>query len=131
MISNLYSNRPGTNSVGLFGVLGSGGSITDVGLDNATVTGNADVGGLAGFNLGTIANCYSTGTVSGNYGIGGLVGDNWGGTITTCYASGAVSGSGSAVGGLVGWNQSGSIITCYTTAAMTGSGDSPLRPNMA
>ena len=58
------------------------------------------VGGLVGYNGGSISICYSTGAVSG-YGwyVGGLVGEN-SGSISICYPTGAVSDG----GGLVGYN---------------------------
>ncbi|HUO93840.1 MAG TPA: filamentous hemagglutinin N-terminal domain-containing protein, partial [Rhizomicrobium sp.] len=50
---------------GLFGVL-SGGMITNVGLVNASVSGNEFVGGLVGLsNDGAVSNASVTGTVSG------------------------------------------------------------------
>ncbi len=49
---------------------------------------------------GGIFNCYATGTVHGTAAIGGLVGYNWG-TVSQCYAMGPVSGS-MLSGGLVG-----------------------------
>ncbi len=73
-----------------------------------TVSGNREVGGLAGRNFfdGTIVNCYATGRVDGVWNVGGLVGINkdiYQGIISHCYAAGDVSGS-TAVGGLCGYN---------------------------
>ena len=102
-IENLFINRA-TNYIGLFGYVGSGGVVKNVGLENVNVTGSVVVGGLVGRNWGgTVSNCYSTGFVSGNNYVGGLVGYNWGGTVSNSYSTGAVTGS-SYVGGLVGCN---------------------------
>ena len=71
------------------------------------VNGVELVGGLVGYNEGTIDNSYACGTVvcGGGFGsIGGLVAENWG-SVTNCYCSGSVSSDGPCdVGGLVGWN---------------------------
>ena len=79
----------------------------------------AFVGGLVGFNFGTITSSYATGSVSGLglANLGGLVGHN-GGTISSAYATGAVSGS-RYVGGLVGSN-GGTITNTYASGAVTG-----------
>ena len=73
----------------------------------AETTGEQWVGGLVGYNNGTVAASYATGDVTvttEGSGAGGLVGRmGFGGNrITASYATGAVSGRGRAVGGLVG-----------------------------
>ncbi|MBA4789199.1 MAG: filamentous hemagglutinin N-terminal domain-containing protein [Rhizobiales bacterium] len=104
VISNLYINRPTADYVGLFGAIGAAGSVTDVGLQDATVTGNDHVGALAGSNAGTITNVYSCcGAVIGTSYVGGIAGDN-SGRIVNAFTTGVVSGTGSYVGGLVGDN---------------------------
>jgi subtilisin-like proprotein convertase family protein len=104
-ITGLYISRSSSDSIGLFGVTGSGSVIKNVGLVNVDVNaGNGcGVGGLVGANYGngTITNCYSTGSVSGGGDVGGLVGYNCYGPITNCYSTGKVTGS-LVVGGLVG-----------------------------
>ncbi|MGA2679208.1 MAG: GLUG motif-containing protein [Sedimentisphaerales bacterium] len=107
------------NMVGLFGQINSGGSVKNLGLENCVVSGYWAVGGLVGFNYGSISNCYSTGAAGGTYSVGGLVGFNEGGTISNCYSTGAASGTYS-VGGLVGYSDSGSISDCYSTSAVSG-----------
>jgi hypothetical protein len=68
------------------------------------------IGGLVGENYdGTASNCYASGNVTGYDNLGGLLGYNFG-SITNCYATASVSGSGSK-GGLVGYNVEGSIIS--------------------
>ena len=118
-ISNLTINRPSTGFVGLFGYAAAGSSIRNVGLQGGSVTGYSEVGGLAGYNSGTISNAYTTGNVSsiGNV-VGGLVGFN-AGTIISSYATGIVIGS-SYVGGLVGTNY-GSINYSHATGIVNGS----------
>ena len=75
VIENLYINRPSTDYVGLFGFVGSGAVVENVGLVNENVSGNDKVGGLAGHSSGNINNCFSSsGSVSGSSDVGGLVG---------------------------------------------------------
>ena len=60
-ISNLYIDRSSTDDVGLFGALGSGSEVRNLGIVGGSVTGNLYVGGLVGWNPGTISMCYATG----------------------------------------------------------------------
>ena len=105
-IRDLFINRPEEEEgeVGLFGAVGKGGFVTNIGVVNASVLGYEDVGGVAGWNEGTMSNCYATGNVSGHSKVGGLVGSNYDGTVTDSHSNGSMSGS-STVGGLVGFNR--------------------------
>ena len=79
---------------------------------NVTITGDGNVGGLVGYDLGgTIVNSYSSGvvTLAGgaiNYAVGGLVGDSESdGLINHDFSTATVvSTNGAQVGGLVGTN---------------------------
>jgi len=121
-IRDLFINHPGQNwgSVGLFGAVGEGGVVEDIGVMNVTVIGDYQVGGLVGCNEGTVRDCYSSGSVTGEsyvgY-VGGLVGDN-SGTVSNSYSSGNVTGD-VKVGGLVGWNY-GTVSNSYSTGSVTG-----------
>ncbi|MBM7131386.1 MBG domain-containing protein [Dyella mobilis] len=123
-IDNLTINRPLTNYVGLFGITGNGSTIRNLGLLGGSITGQNYVGGLVGYNNGTISRAYVTSSVSGGGYVGGLVGDN-GGTITNTYATGEVDSSGANdvyYGGLAGYNDAGGTITnAYATGAVYGS----------
>ncbi|NKJ39995.1 MBG domain-containing protein [Rhizobium sp. SG570] len=142
-ISNLSISR--YDYSGLFGYIGTGGTIQNVGVVNGTVAGGYFVGMVAGQNEGTITNVYSTGTVSGSKYVGGLVGfdantisrsyslaavtapfyagglvGQENGTISQSYAGGSVSGQ-QFVGGLVGLSgASATISDAYASAAVTG-----------
>ncbi len=109
----------GQDYVGLFGRLGDGAVITNLGLESVDVRGHWYIGGLVGFNFykGIISSSHSTGTVSGDWYIGGLVGFNYG-IITLSYSTDTVSGN-SRVGGLVGEN-SGSIWSSYSNGTING-----------
>ncbi|KAB8059150.1 hypothetical protein GCN74_13845, partial [Janthinobacterium sp. FT14W] len=119
IISSLNIAKAGASNVGLFGAIGSGGVVANVGLSGGSVAGGTNVGALAGSNAGTISGSFATSGVTSTSTGGGLVGSNTG-TVVNSYASGAVSG-GSTVGGLVGSN-SGSIATSYANGSVSGSG---------
>ena len=117
VICDLVIDRFDESRVGLFGVVGEGAVIGNIGVVNGNVTGHDDVGGLVGKNEGTVGNSYSTCRVIGNNNVGGLVGDN-SGNVSNCYCTGRVTG-GSSVGGLVGRN-SGNVSDSYCTGIVTG-----------
>ena len=120
-LRNVDVNMPGGDGVGLFGHLATGGQIKNLGVEDISIFGYNDVGGLVGENHGTVRNCYSTGAVNGSYTVGGLVGRNlYEGSISNSYSTGAVSGSYS-VGGLVGWNfYEGTISNSCSTGSVSG-----------
>ncbi|MCW0391808.1 MBG domain-containing protein [Xanthomonas sacchari] len=125
-ISALTIARGGTSYVGLFGNTGAASRIVNLALTGATVTGTAYVGGVAGFNAGTLSGIRVTGTMSGtgNF-IGGLSGYNNAGTITGAQTSGSVVGSGGPysgnyVGGLIGSNAGGTINASSSSSTVSG-----------
>ena len=117
-IYDLFSNRPNEMYVGLFGVVGEGGVVQNIGVVNADVTGYGSIGGLVGDNEGTVSNSYSTGSVTGTGWVGGLVGVNFG-TVSNSYSTGSVTGD-ERVGGLVGWNEAAPVSNSYSTGSVTG-----------
>ena len=120
-IRDLFINRSDENFVGLFGVVGEGGVVQNIGVVNADVTGYGLVGGLVGDNEGTVSNSYSTGSVTGTGWVGGLVGVNLG-TVSNSYSTGSVTGYTERIGGLVGWNEDedASVSNSYSTGSVTG-----------
>jgi filamentous hemagglutinin family protein len=121
-ISNLAINQP-TSNIGLIGIVATGSTIRNINLVGGNVSGYSDVGGLVGYNSGSINNASSSGTVSstsnwdenGSNTIGGLVGYN-SGSISNSSSASAVTGMAFCfyVGGLVGYN-TGSISSSYAT----------------
>lgn len=120
-ITGLYINRPNMDYVGLFGSIDVCSEVKNIGLENIKILGDWYVGGLVGWNCGTVSGCYSTGSVSGRYDVGGLVGWNEG-TVSNCYSTGSVSGIVYYVGGLAGENW-GTVTGCYSTGSVSGVGD--------
>ena len=121
-ISNLTINKDRLNEVGLFGITESEAEITNLGLLNVDIEGQNVVGGLVGWNQGTITNSYATGDVTeGLLNLGGLVGQNHG-AITHSYAKVNFTGSTfDSTGGLVGINTNlGTITNSYATGNVNG-----------
>ena len=110
---------------GLFGRIGSGGTVKDVTLEGvqiATTHSVGDAGGVAGWSYGNIENCSVSGSVSvsGMNGIaGGVVGYQSGGFLTGCSSSATVN-AGCIAGGVAGLTDSGATLTaCYATGNVT------------
>ncbi|MES2855956.1 MAG: GLUG motif-containing protein, partial [Bdellovibrionota bacterium] len=147
-IKNFTFNDAAVDYVGIFG-FSNGGSISNVIVENATVTGKDWVGGIVGdsegghiFNvktsgtitgatnvgglagraeLGAVNSSSSSATVIGTASVGGLVGSGGTPLIISSYFSGAVSGT-NAIGGIIGNNVYGLIANCYSTGSVTGTG---------
>jgi hypothetical protein len=86
------------------------------------------MGGLIGYNAGTIVNCYATGHVvsEGIYSwyIGGLIGENDEGSfISNCYSTGFVDGN-SVVGGLIGGGNPNIVENCFWDKQTSSQGSS-------
>ena len=115
-VSGLFINAGATANTGLFGLVGSGTAIRNIGLLGGSVTGGASTGALVGYNgVGSaVHNSYATGNVTGAAGTGGLIGSNTTGTITNSYATGNVTGA-VGTGGLLGSNTTGAITNSYAT----------------
>jgi hypothetical protein len=147
-IRDFSVKRSDQDWVGLFGCVGEGGIIENLGLGNVTVAGNFCVGGLAGqVYYGTVKGCHSAGSVtgdscagglvglngkggamentysaccvSGNLTVGGLVGDNYFATVSNSSSSGSVSGE-DRVGGLAGDNICSTVSCSYSTGTVSG-----------
>jgi len=116
-IRDMSINSSGKYYVGLFGYVGKGGVVKNVTAVNATATGKDNVGGLVGWNGGTVSNSYSTGSVTGKDDVGGLVGWNEG-TVSDSYSTGTVTGE-DYVGGLAGGN-TGTVSNSYSTSSVSG-----------
>jgi hypothetical protein len=113
LVSSLALNKPQTNDVGFFGVLGYDAEIVNLMLTDVNVTGYDYVGGLAGQNYSDNVNaCCSSGNVYGHSCIGGLFGVNRG-DLERLFSSANVTAEYSYAGGLAGRNYYGRIEQCY------------------
>jgi hypothetical protein len=143
VIDGLTINRPNTNDIGLFGLVGASDNyteiiLTDICLHNVSVLGAVGVGGLIG---GIVSNdltdiqlsCVKTGTITGDGDLGGLIGytksylDNASTgdrpTISQSFSDVAVNWSetisGANFGGLVGNARKTVIEDSYSISPIT------------
>jgi hypothetical protein len=117
-VSGVYACDSVSSLQGLFGVMGVGGAIKNLGVTASYIKGRAGVGGLLGQNGGRVSNSYSTALVEAEHNVGGLVGViTSGGKVSGCYAAGNVSGN-KSVGGLVGGNN-GMVSNSYSTGSVS------------
>ncbi len=123
-ISGLTIDASGQYNVGLFGLLLTNGSVSNLTLSNVNIIGYTNVGGIAGEVWGSVSYCAVTGgTVSGNQYTGGIAGKVNGGSLTSCFATcdiRAVGFSPYYAGGVTGrveWE--GSLSNCYATGSVT------------
>ena len=115
-VSGLYFKNSVKN-VGLFGYVEESGKVQNVGVkDFYFESGDYYVGGIVGYNRGTVTNCYNAGTVKGTYCTGGVVGYNTG-TVTNCYNAGMVKGN-YDFGGVICENR-GTVTNCFNIIALS------------
>ncbi|MEM0465750.1 MAG: GLUG motif-containing protein [Candidatus Pacearchaeota archaeon] len=105
---------------GLVGHNNDDANITDC-YSKGNITGlkNSNVGGLVGFNNGTIKDSYSTASVQGIENVGGFVGENLK-TIFNCFSSSKRVYAVKKSGGFVGKQTSGSINYSYSLSNVSG-----------
>ena len=105
----------GDNAQQVGGVSGYNNGTIKSCYNTASVSGKESVGGVCGFNsVGTTTNCFNEGTVSGQTFVGGVCGNGCGVTTTNCFNGGTVSGQ-SHVSGVCGYdyNYDGTLTNCY------------------
>ena len=113
---------------GIVGYMSGGGEVSGC-FVTGTVTGDKEVGGIAGYGVGTIKNCYAlanvtataTATATG-VNAGGIAGYAYGVTIENCYYSGEVSAKNYA-GGIAGTAWRGTIQNCVSLAESVSGSD--------
>lgn len=150
-VSGLYIDTRGINGTGMFGYAKKDSKISNLTLSDSkisgagnytggiaggaynmenchvtrtvTVSGAAYVGGVSGYQNGTITRCSNAAVVvaTGNN-VGGVTGYVWSDAttaMTECFNIGSVKGN-SVVGGLTGnLYNGGTISACYNTGAVT------------
>ena len=75
------------------------------------------VGGIVGYNAGSVTACCNAGTVTGIDSVGGITGGSTG-TVSDCYNVGAVTASGQNAGGIAG--NGGTVSYSYNVGTVTG-----------
>lgn len=119
-VSGIYINTS-EDYQGLFGYIGIGGTVKDLGIEKSRIKGGNNVGGIAGYSIGSIEDCYNTGSVSGGNNVGGIAGTAY--SAKDCHNEGTVSGS-DCVGGILGSGAdlNGVVNRCYNTGDISGEG---------
>lgn len=129
-ISNLtITDTDGKDNAGLFAIIGNSGSVTNLNLENVSITGNYETAGaVAGINYGTLNRITVANpsiNVSKSYACGGLVGVSTASndisitpTIKRCYVytdnNSAIKSTDGVAGGLIGTANSTTIQACHT-----------------
>ena len=110
-------------AVGLIGCIDKGGTVKNVQLKDVNISGESEVGAIAGASLGTVIGCSVEGgsvtaslTVAGGVvGYSRSLGTGEHGDIIGCSSSATVQGE-SSVGGVLGVITDGFITACYSTS---------------
>ncbi|BAU28084.1 GLUG motif-containing protein [Aneurinibacillus soli] len=122
VINSLTINQPTHTNQGLFGYV-SGGTITNVQLENVHIIAKENAGGLIGTaaSASLVRNSTVTGydpsiiNINGEKGLGGLIGLQKEKSLTDqCYASVGVKGADHA-GGLIGENHASTVIQSHAS----------------
>jgi hypothetical protein len=123
---------PGRNAIGLFARVGGrdyldsgsrdpnlppAGVVQNLRVEDVNVHGCDQVGGLAGWNNGVVANCAVSGRIEGRWDIGGIVGYNMS-LVTSSRSAVFVSGQ-ADVGGIAGQNLA-LVCACYSQGEVHG-----------
>ncbi|MBQ3691325.1 MAG: T9SS type A sorting domain-containing protein [Bacteroidales bacterium] len=115
-----YSDKKGSFQ-GIFGCIGTNGYVENLTIGNSTITGKRNVGGIAGYNLGTINNCHTLastsiiGEIQNSYYHGGIIGYNEG-TVNRCTSAATVT--------------AGENYNCYDYGGIAGSNKGTLSNNL-
>ena len=126
LISNLMINRPDESYIGLFGFT-SAAVVKNLGLVDANIQGNIQVGGISGgIYYSVVLDCFVEGSINGNMGLGGLVGVvSVLSTVARSFSVGSVTSvSGNSIGGLIGALSESYAIECYSHADVSSNGES-------
>ena len=119
-ITGLYINKEDNDFQGLFGCVDTEGKVENIMVENAVMYGKDYIGGIAGYNKGTIIKCYADNSIGGNNNVGGIIGLNEGTMIGAwCNKNGAVAGE-ENVGGIVGNNKGTIKGTCINEGLVKG-----------
>ena len=113
----------GGDRIGLFGQVGDYGTVKNLKLTGVNISGNNNVGAVAGWNNGTISGCSVSGNIQGNQYVGGVMGFTDGeSNIIGCSVEGMVTGASLYVGGIAGHLTYGDKIEeCHSSAIVEGS----------
>ncbi len=121
-ISGLYINNTSDSYQGLFGSIGSGAVVQNLGVSGSVSSEQLYVAGVVAICSGAdVINCYNECSVSGTSSyVGGVVSSiNSSSRVINCYNKGSIKSSGSYIGGVVAYSRSSSIVNCYNISGVT------------
>ncbi len=150
-LSNISNLKPSEDAVGVFGILGANGRIENLRVNNATISGRAEVGGVIGLvDSSNVVNVIATGgsvtasdensggvfgrgtkaaiekvgsnlSVTGQNYVGGVGGNSFAGSLIQSFGKGNVSGV-DRVGGVLGWQSVATFDDNYSTGNVVSTG---------
>ncbi len=127
-ITNLTINRGTGENQGLFGYIGSGGAVKNLGLTGISINGGQMVGGIAGYMVGaTLQNCYTMGNITALGSVGGVVASvDYSSTVEYCYSTCEINSTDTSLdkgaGGVVGYLIRSTVSNCYSTGNISQTG---------
>ncbi len=121
-ISNLMINRSSGDYQALFGAMDPAGILKNLKLEAVNIAGGSRVGGLVGYDKGTIQDSYVVGSIIGSSFVGGMVGEKSDGKINNSYTNVTIKATSDRVGGLIGSMNVGTIYRSYSLGSVTGTG---------
>jgi hypothetical protein len=114
IIYNIYGENKSAFK-GLFYKIATAGKVSNLGLYNANLHSQDNVGGIAVINAGTIQKCFFSGNITTTSVGGGLVAINDGGQLSLSFSAGNIFASMSArAGGLIGEYRGGRVENNYS-----------------
>jgi hypothetical protein len=115
-INTLLIDREDSLDIGLFGVVSSNSTVSNLKITNCRIEGRFYVGGIAGRSYGNLLGCSVTGTIDGNSLLGGVVGESRG-TLKNCFSNVTIDANNS-IGGIAGYVR-GDIENCQSIVTIT------------
>jgi len=117
------SNRSATSNVGLFGYIGAEGVVENLTIEDSQISGNQYVGGIAGYNKGTIADCVidKDCKITAANNVGGIAGITLLG-VEDCTNKGTIEATAKNAGGIAGNAQGGGeiFVDCQNEGSIKG-----------
>lgn len=128
VIKGLTFNNPQQDQAALFSTM-RGGTIKNLGLENANIVGNANTAAIVGRMYGgTVENCYVANSyIEGRDHVASITGDlnrdgDNGGTIKNCLANAVIKSRSYQAGGLIGVANGGTLENCLFSGTVDNSG---------
>ena len=117
-ISGIYRPDVTIRYSGLFGVIGAGGTVKNLFIEDSSISAAYYAGAIAASNQGVIENCFNYSVINCQYYAGGIAGIN-SGTIRQCGNAGVINGF-TYTGGITGESTDGSVSTCFSMGTVLG-----------